>query len=564
MFVKSNKNVKGSKTWYTHHIVESRRVKGKKHPTHQYLANITALPDEMVEKIRALLRGDMEERDDAGVDIRQGDVLRGAGQMAIRRAWKKSGIEKALQSSTTKAQRDSIFAMAAARITNPGSKLSLKNRCRNTFWAREFSENRLDEDVLYEVMDVVEENFENIQKRLASNRKDAPTLLLYDITSTYFEGTDAEGSAYGHSRDKRWDRYQIVIALVCDQDGRPLAVEVWPGNTSDSDTVQERIECMRSSYGIKDAIFVGDRGMYSKGNLEYIEEKRMDYIIGLEWHRKRDLLLSLSEGQQELFVKEGVYEWQEDGRRYVGCHSEQRQYRDRTRREAALERVEGELGRLQRTASQGRYYSAQRLREKISELLRWHKVSELWNISIGPMEEVEDSEQKTLLNLSYSVNQLEVERRRAMDGRYVIVTTVSGRRMSAGEVIRSYKSLQKVERSFRHIKSFLKIRPVYHRLWRRIRAHVLICFLAYYLTWWMGQELQAKGITTEVENLLELWDHLQLSQVTVDTPGGSVTQWNWTLGEDGAKIESEIRQAGLWNSIDAFKRSASKMMNSKA
>lgn len=559
MFVKSNKNVKGDKVWYTHHIVRSRRVEGKKNPTHEYVSNITALPDETVEKIRALLRGDLMEKGE-DIDITQGDALRGAGQMAIARAWKKSGLEKSLRPFTTEAQRKSIFAMIAARLTDPSSKLALKNLCRNTFWAQGFSDNRLDEDVLYEVMDVVAENFEGMQKRLAARSKEAPTLLLYDITSSYFEGTKAEGAAYGHSRDKRWDRYQIVIALVCDQDGCPLAVEVWPGNTTDCDTVKERLRYLRNSYGIKDAIFVGDQGMYSKGNLEYLEEKRMDYILGLEWHRKKKLLLSLSEGQQELFTREGVYEWEEDGVRYVGCHSEEREYRDRMRRESAMDKVEEKLSHLRRTASQGRYYTLQRLKEKIGEILKWHKVSELWNISIEPLEEGAESEEKLLLELSFSRNELEIERRRAMEGRYVIATTVSGKRMSSKQVIESYKSLQKVERGFRHIKSFLKIRPIYHRLWRRIRAHVLICFFAYYLTWWMAQEFKSRGITTQVESLLQLWDQLQLAQTTVNTPQGDVSQWNWTLGEIGSEIKSEIKEAGLWRSIDAYRRSASKKL----
>ena len=415
-------------------------------------------------------------------------------------------------------------------------------------------------------MNHIEDNFEQIQKELASAEEESPMLLLYDITSTYFEGTEAEGGQYGHSRDKRWDRYQVVIGLVCGQDGRPLAVEVWPGNKTDCRTVQERIGDLREHYGIEEAVFIGDGGMYSKANLDYIQQQGMDYIIGLEWHKKKELLLALSTGQQELFVEQGTYEWEEDGVRYVGCHSPERQYRDKRRRKAAMEEVRDELGHLKKTAAKGRYYTKEKLEAKIRELLVSCKVSRLWSISIEPCEGEEERAQKgekARLELEFSEDEVQIKRRKALEGRFVVATTVDGERMSAGEVIDSYKSLQRVERSFRHIKSFLKIRPIYHRLWTRIRAHVLICFLAYYLTWHIGRDLRAEGITTEVERVLEYWDQLQLTRTTVETSKGSVSQWNWTLGEKGQKIKSEIKEAGLWRSIDAYKRSATKSLTPK-
>ena len=559
MFVKSNKNKKGKKVWYTHHIVESYKPTGRKHPKHRYLANITSLPDEVIEDIRACLKGDLVKK---GEKIRfiQGDCVRGAGQVAVQRAWKKSGMEKALRPFTTEAQRQSVFAMVASRICNPSSKLALKNVCADTFWARTMSAGRLDEDTLYEVLDVIEASFAEIQQKLAGAGDQAPLLLLYDTTSTYFEGTKADGAEYGFSKDKRWDRYQIIVALVCDHNGCPLAVEVWPGNTVDVETVQKQIDLLRKRFCIEKAVFVGDQGMYSEGNLQHISEHGMDYIIGLEWHKKKDLLLSLSRGQQELFVREGVYEWEEDGVRHVGCYSECRRHRESRRREEAMEEARQELQNLMKSASQGRYYTRQRLWEKVRELLRKRKITSLWNITVEPLEDVEDPDKKILLNLSFSENQMEIKKRRAMDGCYIVTTTVDREEMCSQDVIKNYKSLQRVERGFRNIKSFIKIRPIRHRLWSRIRAHVLICFMAYYLVWWMKQELKEQGITTEVETLLQKWDQLGLSQTTVVTSEQKVTQWNWTLGKEGQRIKAEIENAGLWKSIDAFKSSATKMM----
>lgn len=140
-----------------------------------------------------------------------------------------------------------------------------------------------------------------------------------------------------------------------------------------------------------------------------------------------------------------------------------------------------------------------------------------------------------------------------MDGCYVLQTTADPEDMDPEEVVESYKSLQKVERGFRTIKSFIKIRPVYHRLWGRIRAHVLICFLAYYLSWWMSRELKNQGITTELPTVLKRWDQLYLSEMKVQTDGDNITQWNWSLGEKGIKIKEQIEQAGLWRSINCYK-----------
>jgi transposase len=557
MFVKSNKNERNGKVWYTHHIVHSYRDENGD-PRHEYIANLTGLPEDVIERIRPAVKGETPPCDFDEISVRQGDCLRGAGQMAIWRAWRKTGMQKAL-AGLSEARRRSVFAMTCARITDPCSKLALKQECADTFWARRFPANRLDEDELYEVLDQVAENFYPIQERLADGREEAPVLLLYDTTSTYFEGQQAEGGEYGLSKDRRWDRYQIIVALVCDGEGCPLAVEVWPGNTQDATTVQAQIQMLRERFGIQRGIFVADGGMYSEANLDYVTEQGLDYIVGLEWHKKRELLEGLSSGQQDLFAEEGVYEWEEGGVRYVGCYSERQQHRDSTRRAEAMQVAEEELSHLRRTAAKGRYYSRAKLVEKVMGLLDSKGLRALWNVTVEPLEgqrEAAQQGEKVLLDLQFSRNDVEIKRREALEGRYVVATTVEEERMDPEQVLGSYKGLQRVERGFRHMKSFLRIRPIYHRLRRRIRAHVLICFLAYYLTWWMGQELRREGIPTEVETLIRRWDQLLLSETTVEAGEHSRRQWQWSLGERGQQIKQQIQEAGIWKSIDTYKRSA--------
>lgn len=555
MFVKENERKKDGKTYKYYYIVKSYRDPDGT-SRHQYLANISDLPMQTIDDMRALLNGDLVTKEN-DVEYHQGDSLRGAGQMALWRAWKKSGLLKVLEKFLTKTQCLSVFAMTASRILNPASKLALKAECADTFWAKGMADNRLDEDTLYEVMDRLETSFEEIQKKLAESQPEAPTLMLYDTTSTYFEGTEAENGEYGFSKDKRFDRYQVVIALVCDKQGRPLAVELWPGNTTDVDTVQSQIDMLRKRFGIEHGIFVGDNGMHSKVNLDYITEKGLSYIIGGEYHKKKKLLCSMSQGQRELFVKEGTYEWVEDGVRYIACHSECRRHREKTRREDRMEYVEEQLKHLKKSASGGRYYTKERLWAKIDGILREKKVKSLWNIELEPLEEAKDDKQKILIALSFSKNMVELKKRRAMDGSYLLETSVESDEMKPQEVVESYKSLQKVERSFRTIKSFIKVRPVYHHLWRRIRAHVLICFLSYYLTWWMREELKTKGINTELTTVLKRWDQLSLSELRVKADADTVVQWNWSLGEVGVKVKEEIEQVGLWNSLKSYKSQCS-------
>jgi len=156
--------------------------------------------------------------------------------------------------------------MTVGRVFDPGSKLALKRGFKDTLLARVFSKNRLDEDELYGVMDRLEKNFYSVQENLTEEDPE-PTLFLYDTTSTYFEGTDAEEGEYGYSKDKRWDRHQIVVGLVTDEEGLPKALEVWKGNTADRSTVAEQVRGLSERFDLNRAVFVGDKGMYSQARV---------------------------------------------------------------------------------------------------------------------------------------------------------------------------------------------------------------------------------------------------------------------------------------------------------
>jgi len=552
MFVKSGWRIYKGRRYYHHHVAESYRQNGKVRT--RRLLNVSVLPPHAIEALRQSLRTGKALVGVDGVQVQTGDALRGAGLMAIMRAWQREGMPQVL-AGLTAAEQVSTLAMVAQRILRPGSKLSLKEQFASTVLAQAVSRKRLDEDELYRVMDVLHEQFYTIQERLRSRCRAAPVLCLYDITSTYFEGTEAEDGDYGHSRDKRWDRYQIVIGLVCDEEGVPLAIEVWPGNTADRSTVAERITALKKRFGIKYAIFVGDAGMYSGANIEKLEKSGFDYILATEWHTQRQQLEALEPWQLDLFDQHGVAEWEDDGARYVGCVSELKKARAARRRETGMCQAWEKLTALADSAARRRCYSWARLREKVNDVLEDAGVAELWDVQIAFAPGEEGSpEEKRRLSLRFCPNKEAVARRVSLEGKYVLRTSLATVEYPPEVVDQQYRRLQHAERAFRHIKSYLKLRPVFHYRRRRIRAHVLICFLSFYLVKRMELELRAAGETREVECLLRRWDDLCLVQHRLQVGDYVRQEWQWTLGKNGQGVQAQLQSLGWWHAIDVCRR----------
>lgn len=554
LFVKKSWNTKAKKRYEQFQLVESYYDAEAGYGRHRVIMNLTKLPRHVIDAIdQSLKQGKAVVGTTlAAVNLSCGDSLRGAGLLAIYRAWHTLQLPRLLHGFTP-AEQQSVLAMVAGRILSPSSKLALKTQLADTLLARVFSRTRLDEDELYRVMDKLHEQFYPLQQQLRAQQLGEPVLCLYDLTSTYFEGTCAEGGKYGHSRDKRWDRYQIVIGLVCDEQGLPVAVEVWPGNTADRSTVSERVRTLKEQFGIRRAILVGDAGLYSQANLDTLAELGWDYILRVEWRRERRQLEAQAPRQLSLLDR-GVTEWVEDGVRYVGCLSEERRERAAKRRKAGMEKAALQLQRLARTATAGRYYSGVTLRHRVNALLAKCGVSELWQVNIASADgSVVALETKEPLTLSYAVDEAAVEQRAAREGLYVLQTSLPAAQCTAAAVDANYRRLQYAERAFRHIKSYLQLRPVYHYKHRRIRAHVLICFLAFYLVKQLELELRVQGVGTEVELLLRRWEQLKVNAIRLELGNEQRTEWAWSLGEVGQGIKRELQQLGWWKSIDAYR-----------
>lgn len=552
MFVKESWNTKAKERKKQYHIVEAYRDEDGV-PRHRYLLNITSLPKNVIDAIKKSLKGQtVTSLKDVGID--RDDQVRGAGHVALYKLWRDFDFDKLLE-ELTDAQRQSAFAMVSQRVFEPSSKNSLKGWLEENLFHKIFSATRVDEDELYHVMDLIYNNFYKIQKRLVKRHVISETLVLYDMTSTYFEGRKADGGEYGYSRDHRSDRYQIVIGLICNEQGIPVSVEVWPGNTTDKETVKEQVALLRENFGLRNVIFVGDKGMYTRANIDEIVDNGFDYIISTQWQTQREQLLKRSPQQMDLFDKQNVVGWRDGDKRYVGCTSKWRKQRAKKRRQESMIESNKKLRKVQKTAVTGKYYTQETLSIKINEIVKRYGVKDLWEIKFSKVDKEAGIKDKTKFDIKLNINIEGVRRRKKIEGKYVLQTSIPEEEMDDEKIQKKYKMLSKVERAFRNIKSFLKIRPVYHYKDRRIKAHVLICFLAYYIVKRAEILLREKEIDRETVDVLKDWNKLTLGRISLNISGESLDNWDWNCGEVGAKVVSEIKKVGWWKSIQAYKRS---------
>jgi transposase len=345
--------------------------------------------------------------------------------------------------------------MIVGRIVYAGSKLALSNQWKNSvLWELSGMEGKVDVDLhCYLPMDRLLERQSAIQRTLAARHLQDGHLVLYDITSSYFEGayTQSDIVTFGYNRDAKRGHEQMVIALLCSAEGCPVGVEVFAGNTQDASTVPEKIAQLQRRYGLKEIIFVGDRGMITKTVAEKIKGIEGLHTISALTHRQIVALLERKLITAELF-DEGqiveVFDPEEPKQRYCLCRNPQTAGREAKTRERLLERTRAELDKI---AGSKRRASAKTLGARVGRVLERSK----------------------------------------MDGCYIVSGEVPKEKMAASEVVASYKKLGLVEEAFRNLKTVqLEVRPVYHKTDDRIRSHVFLCTLAYYLQWHLKQQLE--------------------------------------------------------------------------
>ena len=443
------------------------------------LANLSHLPPHVI----PLLRGALAGKRYAEVGDVLGDPVRsrhhGAVQ-AVRVAMNAIGLPRLLARERCP-ERDLVLAMVAGRILRPGSKLATSRWWRNTTLPEEFG---IGDDVaaddLYAAMDWLDGRQEGIQGRLARRWIKEDDLALWDLSSTWYEGSHCPLARFGYSRDRKRGLPQINFGLLCDRDGRPVSVSVYPGNITDKETLLPELDRLQRRFGLSRVVMVGDRGMIIKATIEALRERDgVDWITAL---KSRTIRRLARQGHLDRFKDPGheqtLFEIRDHpdfpGERLVACRNPRLAgHRDRVRQEL-LEATEKALSEIVARVEGGTLAGEAEIGLAVGEVINRRKVKKHFDVDI------------TGTGFGFRRRQESIDAEAAIDGMYVIRTSLGADDMAAADCVRNCKRLTRVERAFRNLKlSDLQVRPVFHRLEHRVRAHIFICMLACLVDWHM-------------------------------------------------------------------------------
>ena len=445
------------------------------------LANLSKWPPEVVEGLRVLLKGgtavkQLPEAFEIERSLPHGHVAAALG--AIERL----GLPGLIDAQPSP-QRDRAVALIAARILHPGSKLAAarglaEETARDTL-GETLGLQEASEDDLYAAMDWLLERQEAIERRLAKRRLQEGTLVLYDLTSVYLEGRRCPLAQRGHSRDGKRGKLQIEFGLLCDAEGGPVAVEVFQGNAADPMTVGAQIKKLKDRFGLKRVVLVGDRGMLTEARIrEEVSPAGLDWIGALRSSAIRSLVES-GAVQMSLFDETDLIEVRSDaypGERLMVCRNPQLAKERSRKREDLLQATEKLLDPI--VAATKREKNRLKGQDKIA--LRVGKVIGKYKMAKHFVLAIKDE------SFGYRRDAESIAREAALDGLYVVRTSLPESELDAQGTVRAYKRLSAVERAFRSLKTVdLKVRPVFHYTAGRVRAHILLCMLAYYVEWHM-------------------------------------------------------------------------------
>jgi transposase len=452
------------------------------------LANISHLPPPQIQSLRLALAGSLPAPSsplpDAFLISRS---LPHGHAAAVLGCLRNLHVDSILDPAASR-QRDLVLAMIVARILDPASKLAtargLHTDTLHTSLGELLDVDSADETELYQAMDWLLPRQSRIEQELAQRHLSNGGLVLYDLTSTYFEGRRCPLGKLGHSRDDKSGKLQIVFGLLTNAQGCPVAVEVFDGNTSDPKTVASQVDKLRHRFGLQDVVLVGDRGMITSARIrqdlpashgiQWISALRASQIQKLA--RDGQLQMSLFDQTDLVEIAHPAF----PGERLIACFNPLLAEERARKRPDLLAATEKQLEKIAAATRRPR----RPLRGKHNIGLRAGKVLNRYKMGKHFQLRIEDD------GFHYERKTANIEREESLDGIYVIRTSVKQEVLSSQQVVASYKSLSGVERAFRSLKTVdLQVRPIHHRLPDRVRAHILLCMLAYYVEWHMRQLL---------------------------------------------------------------------------
>jgi transposase len=450
---------------------------GKK--THKRtLANLSHWPQHKIETFRRLLQ---DEPLVSPQDLLSTQKTLPHGHVeAVLLAIRKLGLDSILAAKPGR-QRALVLAMIVQRLLDPSSKLATTRLWHSTTLAEELGVAEATEDDLYQAMDWLLERQGRIEKKLAARHLEEGALVLYDVSSSYSEGHRCPLAQYGHDRDGKKGLPIIVYGLMTDGVGRPMAVEVYPGNTGDPTTVVDQVNKLRERFQLSRVVLVGDRGMLTQPQIEKMKaHPQLGWITALTSVAIRGLLaqgalqLSLLDQQNLVEMQSPDY----PGERLVVCYNPLMAERRRGKREELLAATEKKLSRIGRQVERRkkRPLTATEIALQVGKVLGRYKMGKPFEHTIADGK------------LSWSRREEGIAQEAQLDGIYVVRTRETAEQISAADTVRGYKSLAQVERAFRSLKGMdLLIRPIHHGTEERVPAHIFLCMLAYYVEWHLRQ-----------------------------------------------------------------------------
>jgi hypothetical protein len=462
---------------------ESYREDGK--VKNRTLANLSSWPEAKVDALTRVLKGQpppaapLEEAFEITRSLPHGHVA------AVLGTARQLGLDELIDPEPSR-HRDLVVAMAVAQVIAPDSKLAIARGLRKETAASSLGEvlhlGSCDEDDLYAAMDYLHGRQEAIQDTLAARHLAGGTLVLYDVSSAAFEGRTFPLGAIGHPKDGVHGRLQIVYGLLTSPEGIPVAIEVFKGNTGDPATVAAQVTKVKDRLGIEKVVLVGDRGMLTAARLrEDVRPAGLDWITALRAPQVKALVRG-GDLQLTLFDQTDLAEITSPdfpGERLVACKNPFLEAERARKRESLLAATEADLAKIAAACARARrpLHGQDKIAVRVDRVLRRRKVAKHFTVDIG-----ED-------HLSYHRDQDSITAEAALDGIYVLRTSVGASDLDSGAVVSSYKALAQVERAFRAFNTDLDIRPIRHRTEDRVRAHVFLRMLSYYLSWHMQARL---------------------------------------------------------------------------
>ena len=482
--VVTTKRKYGDKVYCTHLLRRSYREDGK--VKNETLGNLSHLPDSVIDLIRRSLQGETFVSANSRLEICSS---RSHGHVqAVQLAMKRLGFASLLASKPCPA-RDLVQAMVAARILCPATKLATTRLWHTSTLAGEFGVADATEDDLYAAMDWLLAGQDRIQKKLAARHLQEDSLVLYDLSSSYFEGSHCPLAKLGYSRDGKRGTLQVNYGLLTDDRGCPVAISVHPGNTSDSVTFLPEVKRLREQFGIQRMVMVGDRGMISQKAIdEMSQDSDLAWVTAL---RSSSIRALVAQGhlQMGLFDERNLLEISSPdfpGERLVACRNPELAKLRRHTRAALLAATQESLQNIQARVEAGKLVGADKIGVAAGKVVNRYKVSKHFELAI------------TDNSLTFTRNEDNIKAEAAVDGLYIIRTSVKAERMDAASCVRTYKSLAQVERAFLSMKMMdLHVRPIHHHLEGRVRAHIFLCMLAYYVEWHMREVWRELMFTDE-------------------------------------------------------------------